>query len=79
MTVEVKSDHSSAIQSALITLQSDMAVTRLELSQVRADIKLLQPSSDVEFNGNDGMDGAAEDAKGTEESADAEDVSSDSV
>ncbi|KAB1212349.1 hypothetical protein CJ030_MR5G025117 [Morella rubra] len=36
-------DRSSAIQSALITLQSDMAVTRLELSQVRADIKLLQP------------------------------------
>ncbi|KAB1206703.1 hypothetical protein CJ030_MR7G013550 [Morella rubra] len=34
-------DRSSAIKSA--PLQSDMAVTRLELSQVRADIKLLQP------------------------------------
>ncbi|KAB1227429.1 hypothetical protein CJ030_MR1G007356 [Morella rubra] len=53
----------------------DMAVTRLELSQVRADIKLLQPFSDVDLNGTDG---AAEDAEGTEESAEAEDVSSDS-
>ncbi|KAB1208846.1 hypothetical protein CJ030_MR6G011282 [Morella rubra] len=34
------------------------------------------PLSDVEFNGTDG---ATEDAEGTEESADAEDVSSDSV